>query len=72
MVIAHRLSTIVNADEIIVLAAGEIVERGTHRQLLLQNGLYAQMWERQSSGFQDDERPFDIMHDKAGLHGVHL
>jgi ATP-binding cassette subfamily B protein len=72
VVIAHRLSTIVNADEIIVLAEGEIVERGTHRQLLSQKGLYAQMWERQSSGFQDDELPSDIMHDKAGLHGVQL
>ena len=72
VVIAHRLSTIVNADEIIVLAEGEIVERGTHRQLLSQKGLYAQMWERQSSGFQDDERASDIMHNKAGLQGVQL
>ena len=72
LVIAHRLSTIVNADEIIVLAEGEIVERGTHRQLLSQKGLYAQMWERQSSGFQDDDLPSDIMHDKTGLQGVQL
>src|SRR6056300_163475 len=70
LVIAHRLSTIVNADEIIVLAEGEIMERGTHRQLLSQKGLYAQMWERQSSGFQDDELPSNIMHDKDGLQGV--
>ncbi|MBL6596109.1 MAG: ABC transporter ATP-binding protein/permease [Candidatus Puniceispirillum sp.] len=53
VVIAHRLSTIVSADEIIVLSDGAIVERGTHRYLLAQNGLYAQMWERQSSGFHD-------------------
>ena len=70
LVIAHRLSTIVNADDIIVLAEGEIVERGTHRQLLLEKGLYAQMWERQSSGFQDDYLPPNIMHEKAGLQGV--
>jgi ABC-type transport system involved in Fe-S cluster assembly fused permease/ATPase subunit len=70
LVIAHRLSTIVDADEIIVLAEGEIIERGTHRQLLSQKGLYAQMWERQSSGFHDDELPSNIMHDKAGLQGV--
>ena len=70
LVIAHRLSTIVNADEIIVLAEGEIVERGTHRQLLSQKGLYAQMWERQSSGFQDDDLPPNIIHNKAGLQGV--
>jgi len=70
LVIAHRLSTIVNADEIIVLAEGKIVERGTHRQLLSQKGLYAQMWERQSSGFQDDDLPPNIIHNKAGLQGV--
>jgi ATP-binding cassette subfamily B protein len=70
LVIAHRLSTIVNADDIIVLAEGEIVEWGTHRQLLSEKGLYAQMWERQSSGFQDDDLPPNIMHEKAGLEGV--
>jgi ATP-binding cassette subfamily B protein len=47
LVIAHRLSTIVGADEIIVLDAGRIVERGTHSALLSQNGLYASMWNRQ-------------------------
>ena len=44
LVIAHRLSTIVGADEILVLDQGEIVERGTHTQLLAHNGLYASMW----------------------------
>jgi ATP-binding cassette subfamily B protein len=47
LVIAHRLSTIVDADEIIVLEAGRIAERGTHRQLLEAGGLYASMWNRQ-------------------------
>jgi ABC-type transport system involved in Fe-S cluster assembly fused permease/ATPase subunit len=47
LVIAHRLSTIVDADEIIVLAEGRIVERGTHDALLARNGLYASMWRRQ-------------------------
>jgi ATP-binding cassette subfamily B protein len=47
LVIAHRLSTIVNADEIIVLEAGSIVERGTHRILMDRGGLYASMWNRQ-------------------------
>jgi len=47
LVIAHRLSTIVNADEIIVLQAGHIAERGTHAQLLARGGLYASMWNRQ-------------------------
>jgi ATP-binding cassette subfamily B protein len=49
LVIAHRLSTIVDADEILVLDQGQIVEKGTHQELLKQNGLYAKMWERQSS-----------------------
>lgn len=47
LVIAHRLSTVINADEIIVLRAGEIAERGNHEALLAQDGLYAQMWNRQ-------------------------
>jgi ATP-binding cassette subfamily B protein len=47
LVIAHRLSTIVGADEILVLDAGVIVERGTHHQLLQRGGLYASMWNRQ-------------------------
>jgi ATP-binding cassette subfamily B protein len=47
LVIAHRLSTIVNADEILVLDHGVIVERGTHRELLGRDGLYASMWNRQ-------------------------
>ena len=47
VVIAHRLSTVVDADEIIVLDAGRIVERGTHNQLLRKKGTYAAMWNRQ-------------------------
>ena len=47
IVIAHRLSTVVNADEIIVLKSGRIVERGVHHELLARNGEYAQMWNKQ-------------------------
>jgi ATP-binding cassette subfamily B protein len=44
LIIAHRLSTVMNADEILVLDAGRVVERGNHRQLLELSGAYAQMW----------------------------
>jgi ATP-binding cassette subfamily B protein len=47
LVIAHRLSTVVNADQILVLDKGQIVERGTHAELLAQNGVYAALWNRQ-------------------------
>ncbi len=52
LVIAHRLSTIVDAHEILVMDKGRIVERGTHRDLLAQQGVYAQMWalQRQEKG----------------------
>ena len=49
LVIAHRLSTVVNADEIIVLDDGVIVERGRHAALLEQNGMYADLWQRQQA-----------------------
>jgi len=47
LVIAHRLSTVVEADEIVFLDHGRVVERGTHQQLLEKNGEYAAMWNRQ-------------------------
>lgn len=56
IVIAHRLSTVVSADEILVLQAGEIVERGTHKVLLKKKGLYEQMWSRQREATEAEER----------------
>ncbi len=49
LVIAHRLSTIVDATQILVMAQGGIVERGSHAELLAKQGLYADMWERQQA-----------------------
>jgi ATP-binding cassette, subfamily B, heavy metal transporter len=54
IVIAHRLSTVVDADEIIVLEAGQVAERGTHAALLRKNGLYAEMWARQQAESEDE------------------
>ena len=53
MVIAHRLSTIMNADEIIVLDSGRIIERGPHAELLAANGHYARMWALQQQEAAD-------------------
>ena len=47
LIIAHRLSTVVSADRILVLDDGQIIEHGTHQQLLTQGGLYADLWQEQ-------------------------
>jgi ABC-type transport system involved in Fe-S cluster assembly fused permease/ATPase subunit len=55
LVIAHRLSTVRDADEILVLERGRIVERGRHDDLLAQNGVYAAMWRRQQEAAEARE-----------------
>ncbi|HEY8595345.1 MAG TPA: ABC transporter ATP-binding protein/permease [Devosiaceae bacterium] len=69
LVIAHRLSTVVNADEIIVLRAGEIAERGKHRELLAMDGLYAQMWNRQREATEAEEMLRKTRADAEGFLG---
>ena len=55
LVIAHRLSTVMDADMILVLNHGRIVERGTHRKLLAAEGEYARMWALQQEAAQAEE-----------------
>lgn len=64
LVIAHRLSTVVHADEILVMEAGRIIERGTHASLLRQKGLYAGMWERQREADEAREILAHVMADE--------
>jgi ATP-binding cassette subfamily B protein len=65
LVIAHRLSTIIHADEILVLQAGRIVERGNHSELLLKQGLYAGMWARQREAEQVARRAEELAEDET-------
>ncbi|WP_273717572.1 MULTISPECIES: ABC transporter ATP-binding protein/permease [Bartonella] len=56
LIIAHRLSTVINADEILVLKSGRIIENGTHTELLRKKGLYASMWNKQLEASQAEEK----------------
>jgi ATP-binding cassette subfamily B protein len=60
-VIAHRLSTIQHADQVLMLQAGQIVERGTHQQLLAKGGRYAEMWSLQQQGSDETEKFVDVI-----------
>jgi ABC-type transport system involved in Fe-S cluster assembly fused permease/ATPase subunit len=58
LVIAHRLSTILDANQILVMDQGHIVERGTHQELLAEDGIYAHMWSlQQQEELEEDARP---------------
>ncbi|MFD2649083.1 ABCB family ABC transporter ATP-binding protein/permease [Devosia albogilva] len=67
VVIAHRLSTVINADEILVLREGRIAERGSHAALLAQDGLYAQMWNRQREATEAEETLLRTRNDPDGF-----
>jgi ATP-binding cassette subfamily B protein len=67
LIIAHRLSTVVDADEILVLEEGRIVERGRHGDLLRSGGRYAEMWARQQTGETDRTTAEPILDDDAPL-----
>ena len=57
LVIAHRLSTVVDADVILVVEQGRIVERGTHDELLAAGGRYAELYERSTTSLARDLEP---------------
>ena len=66
LTIAHRLSTIADADRIVVLEKGEIVEEGTHTELLEKQGRYWSLWQRQASGDEDDGVSFRVIEADGG------
>jgi ATP-binding cassette subfamily B multidrug efflux pump len=65
--IAHRLSTIAMLDRLLVVDGGQIVEAGTHRELLAKNGIYARLWKHQSGGFIGLDAPDQASTDKGYL-----
>ncbi len=62
LVVAHRLSTVVDADQILVMDQGRIIERGSHHELLAQNGRYAEMW-----ALQQEERDEELKSEVVSL-----
>ena len=70
LVIAHRLSTVIDADEILVLDHGTIIERGRHGELLAQNGHYASMWNKQREAAAAREKLKEVENDPDVMAGI--
>jgi len=70
LVIAHRLSTVVDADEILVLERGEIVERGRHDELVARGGQYAAMWNKQKQAAEAREKLKEVESDPDVVPGI--
>jgi ATP-binding cassette, subfamily B, bacterial len=72
LVVAHRLSTVARMDQLVVLDRGQVVEQGTHAELLDRDGVYARLWQHQSGGFLDDNSGdnSDDISDATGEGGV--
>jgi ATP-binding cassette subfamily B protein len=70
LVIAHRLSTVIDADEILVLDHGNIIERGRHSELLARNGHYASMWNKQREAAAAREKLKEVEADPDVVPGI--